>query len=203
MVEPKPGALRWLWVGLTSVLVIGAVAFPFLRAEPAPGSEPAREARTQDGGGARTGQQYYVLLSAVEVADKNTKGNRWDIGHPAPDLYYEIRWKDTLVFRSSRKNDTLLARWNAGALDVADLVGKISVDDSMEAARITVRPGESLEFIVYDHDVASDDEVARWSRPATDLREGDQTWMAPADRVLSATCRVIPIDDVDLGTLTR
>ena len=198
MVDSNGGAFRWIWVALTSVLVIGAVAYPFLREAPAKSDAP-REAPTQS----MDGRQYYVLLSAVEVAAKNPSGNRWDIGRSAPDLYYEIRWKETVVFRSSRKNDTLLGRWNAGGIDVGDLIGKISVDDSMEAARVTVRQGESIEFIVYDHDVASDDEIARWTRPVTDLREGEQTVKAPADSILSATIRVIPIDAVNLGTLTR
>lgn len=205
MVEPRTGALRWLWVGLTSVLVIGSVAYPFLRELRAAPTEapPPGETRRHEGWRAMDGRQYYVLLSAIEVTGKNASGNRWDVGSPAPDLYYEIRWNGTVVFRSSRKDNTLLARWNAGALDVADLIGKVSVDDSMEAARITVRPGESLEFIVYDHDVAADDEIARWSKPVSELSEGDQSWTAPADLIVSAICRVIPIDDVDLGTLTR
>jgi len=203
MADSKPGAGRWIWAALTSVLVIGAVAYPFLREMDTAAGQTPTATPAVEGPRVEAGQQYYVLLGAVEVAGKKADGSRWDVGQPAPDLFYEVRWKDTVVFRSSRKDDTLLARWNAGGIDVTDLLRKVSVDDSIEAARITVRAGESLEFTVWDHDVASDDEVGRWSVASTDLRVGDELWSAPAPGVVSARCRVIPIDDVDLGTLTR
>lgn len=200
-----PGAGRWIWVALTSVLVIGAVAYPFLRELDAAAGNAASadEAPAVEGPEVQVGKQFYVLLGGVEVAGKKQDGARWDVGQPAPDLFYEIRWKDTVVFRSSRKDDTLLARWNAGGIDLTDLLRKVSVDDSIEAARITVREGESLEFIVWDHDVASDDEVGRWTVATTALRTGVEVWSDPAPGIVSARCRVIAIDDVDLGTLTK
>ena len=205
MAEAGTSAGRWIWAALTSVLVIGAVAYPFLREMDAATDRPSHAEATPATEGPRVeiGKQFYVLLGAVEVAGKKQDGARWDVGQPAPDLFYEVRWKDTIVFRSSRKDDTLLARWNAGGIDVTDLLRKVSVDDSIEAARITVREGESLEFIVWDHDMASDDEVGRWNVATTALRAGVEVWSQPAPGVVSAHCRVIPIDDVDLGTLTR
>ena len=196
---------RWLWTGLTSILVIGAVAYPFLRESAAveAGADPEASQPAPATSRVSIGKQYYVLLSAIEVATKTASGSEWDVGRPAPDIWYEIRWKDTDVHKSSRKDNTLLARWNAGSVEVTDLVRGVSVDDSVEAARITVRAGESLEFIVWDHDVTRDDEIARWSRPVSDLREGVQEWAAPAGRIVTVRCRVIPIDTVDLGTLTR
>jgi len=205
MPEGRTSPWRWLWAGLTSILVIGAVAYPFLReVVPATGHEAvAPEARPQQGPRVEIGKQYYVLLGAVEAASRNDNGGKWDVGKHAPDLFYEIRWQDTMVFRSSRKNDTLLGRWNAGGIDVTDLIHKVSVDDSIEAARVTVREGESLEFTVWDHYLASDDQVGRWTQATTALRVGNQVWSDPVKGIVSATCRVIPIDDVDLGTLTK
>jgi len=205
MPEGGTSPWRWLWAGLTSMLVIGAVAYPFVReATPAAGNEEVgSEPSAQKGPLVEIGQQYYVLLGAVEAAARKGDGGKWDVGNPAPDLFYEIRWKDTVVFRSGRKNDTLLARWNAGGIDVTDLIRKVSVDDSIEAARVTVREGESLEFTVWDHDIASDDRVGQWTRATTALRVGSQVWPDPVEGVVSAICRVIPIDDVDLGTLTK
>jgi hypothetical protein len=209
--EPQPtphvpsSPWRWLWAGLTSVIVIGAVAYPFLRESASAATPPALEGPDSAAPTTkvRPGRQYYVLLSAVEVATRTADGGKWDVGRPAPDIWYEIRWKNTVVHKSSRKDNTLLARWNAGAIEVTDLVRGVSVDDSIEAARVTVREGESLEFIVWDHDVAKDDEIARWTRPVTALQEGVQEWTAPAVGLVTVHCRVIPIDTVDLGTLTR
>jgi len=36
-----------------------------------------------------------------------------------------------------------------------------------------------------------------------DLRIGDQTWTEPAGNLVSVVCRVLPVDGIDLGTLTR
>lgn len=191
---------KWLWTGLTSVLVIGAVAFPFLRDAPEPVHVPARD----DGGDAvKAGQAYYVLLSTIEVQPRQADGSRWDLGRAAPDIYYIASWQDTEVFRSSTKEQTLLARWSNSELGIGDVVGTVSIDDSIKAARITARPGESIEFAVWDSDVARDDAIAKWKVAVMELRVGDQTWAEPAAGVVQVICRVLPLDGVDLGTLTR
>ncbi|MHC4939428.1 MAG: C2 domain-containing protein [Planctomycetota bacterium] len=191
---------RWLWTALTSVLVVGAVAYPFLRDAPEPMHVPPKD----DGGArVRAGQAYYVLLSTIEVNPRQADGSRWDVGRAAPDVYYTASWQDTEVFRSSTKEQTLLARWSNSELGLSDVVGTVSIDDSIKAARVTARPGESIEFDVWDADLAKDDAIAKWSVPVMELRVGDQTWPEPAEGLVMVICRVLPLDDVDLGTLTR
>jgi len=146
---------------------------------------------------------YYVLLTLIEVAPETESGDAWDMGGGAPDIVYEIRWQGQRVFRSSKKSDTLVAKWSNTSIGVSDVVDGVSIDSSIKAARITVRRGEDLEFIVYDNDIASPDEIGRWTIASTDLRQGDQTWRDPGGRVVSATCRVLPMDDLKFEELTK
>jgi hypothetical protein len=140
---------------------------------------------------------YYVLLDLVEV-----EPGEWDHRSP-PDLFYRVRWKGQQIFESATKDDTLVAKWSNAALRIGDVVNSVSIDDSIKAARITARAGDEVEFLVYDCDVGNDDLVGSWTVKVGDLKVGDQTWSRPGGRVVSARCRVIPIEGVDFVQLTR
>ena len=182
--------LHWLWIIASSLAVVGAAGSPFLvriRVDP-PEREPEPRLVEKE-------VHYYVLLSVVEVEPKDDEGETWDSRGGAPDLAYEIRWQGQRVFESSTKDDTLVARWTNVNVSVTDLIKNgVSLDDSIKAARITVRGGEEVEFVVYDKDVAADDLIGRWSVPVDGLEVGDQKWERPGGRVVSAVCRVLPLD---------
>lgn len=192
--------MRYVWIVVTSLVVVVLAGLPFLlgRDREAPAPENPGPPRL------REGEHYYVLLSVIEVAARDADGDAWDtVGGEAPDLFYEIRWQDQKVFEASVKDDTLVARWSNVAVDLGDVVHAVSLDDSIKAARITARPGEALEFVVYDHDVTKDDRIGRWSVPVTDLRVGDQKWSKPAGQLVSVTCRVIPLEGLAFESLTK
>ncbi|MHC4818566.1 MAG: hypothetical protein ACYTF8_10975 [Planctomycetota bacterium] len=191
--------MRYVWIVVTSLVVVIAAGLPFLlRGDPLPeipetGPPPLRE-----------GEHYYVLLSVIEVAARDEGDEAWDqVGGEAPDLFYEIHWQGQKVFESSVKDDTLVAKWSNIAVDIGDVVKAVSLDDSIKAARITARTGEVLEFVVHDHDVTSDDLIGRWEVPVAELRIGDQKWSEPAGRLISVTCRVLPLEGVGFESLTK
>ena len=192
--------MRYVWIVITSLVVVVLVGLPFLLwrdREPVAPDDPGPPRL-------REGEHYYVLLSVIEVAARDADGDAWDkVGGEAPDLFYEIRWQGQKVFEASVKDDTLVAKWSNVAVDLGDVVHAVSLDDSIKAARITARAGEALEFVVYDHDVTSDDLIARWSVPVADLRVGDQRWSEPDGQVISVTCRVIPLEGVGFESLTK
>jgi len=194
--------VRLLWIVLTTVIIVVAAGAPLViwkhtaaapalsPAVPSPGLEPE--------------QHYYVFLTVVEVEPRDADGDAWDSRGGAPDLYYKIRWQGQTVFESSTKDDTLVAKWTNVSVELGDVVEAVSLDDSIKAARITARPGDTLEFSVYDKDTTSgDDLVGAWTVPVASLHAGDQQWEKPGGCVVAATCRVIPIDDVRFETLTR
>jgi hypothetical protein len=193
-------AMRYVWIVVTSLVVVVAAGLPFLLwRDRAPATPPnAGPPRV------REGEHYYVLLSVIEVAARDADGDAWDkVGGEAPDLFYEIRWQDQKVFEASVKDDTLVAKWSNVALDLGDVVEAVSLDDSIKAARITARAGGTVEFEVYDHDVTKNETIGRWTVPVMDLTIGDQTWSKPAGRLVSVTCRVIPLDGVGFESLTK
>ena len=191
-------AARWIGTVLTTLLVVGAAAYPFFSSPPAePEPEPGPTM-------VQPGASYYVLLSSIEVEPRQEDGDGWDPNDGAPDLLYSVLWRDTQVFESSRKDDTLLAVWSNSEIGLKDLTGAISIDDSIKAARVMVREGEDLVFTIYDQDdLTANDTVGRWTVPLTALQEGEQVWTEPAKGIVSVTCRVLRIGDVDFGTLTR
>lgn len=183
--------MRYLRIALGSLLVVGAAGagVVYLGGRSAPEAPPVPLVLEE--------AHYYVLLDLVEVEPHD-----WDNGSP-PDLFYRIRWKGQEVFESATKDDTLVAKWSNAALRIDDVVTSVSIDDSIKAARITARKGDALEFLVYDADVGKDDLVGSWTVPVGDLRIGDQAWSRPGGRVVSARCRVLPIEGVDFASLTK
>jgi hypothetical protein len=194
--------MRYVWIAITSLVVVAAAGLPLLLL-----GDPGEAPPTSPEAGPpplREGEHYYVLLSVIEVAARDEGEAAWDkVGEEAPDLFYEIRWQEQKVFESAVKDDTLVAKWSNVAVDIKDVVKAVSLDDSIKAARITARAGEFLEFVVYDHDVARNDLVGKWTVPVTDLTVGDQKWCEPAGRLVSVTCRVLPLDDVGFESLTK
>jgi len=191
--------VRYVWIVVTSLVVVVAAGLPFLlRGDPVPATTEAGPPPLLEG------EHYYVLLSVIEVAARDEGDEAWDrVGGEAPDLFYEIHWQDQKVFESSVKDDTLVAKWSNVAIDIGDLVEAVSLDDSIKAARITARTGEVLEFVVQDHDVTSDDPIGRWTVPVAELTVGDQRWSKPAGRLISVTCRVLPLEGVGFESLTK
>jgi hypothetical protein len=187
---------RWLWLGSTSLVVLAAVALPFLLRRRVP--DESGLAR-----GVRAEYSYYVLLPAIEVASTRADGKEWDRGGTAPDVYYEIHWQGHRVFESSAKDDTFVARWSTASIGPRDVLKAVSIDDSIKAARITARPGEKIGFRVYDDDLAGDDLVASWEVAVESLQVGDHKWERPAGQLVSVVCRVLPFDAVELEALTR
>jgi hypothetical protein len=193
MGSPRKRKLGWVWTVITSVLLVAGVAAVFLL--PNDPIEPVATDELQDG------ESYYLLLSKIEVDPRQSNGDGWDSSDGAPDIFYEIRWRDTKVFESSRKDDTLVAIWSNSELGLTDLTSGISIDGSIKAARITARAGESIEFLVYDQDdLTPNDEIAQFSVAVETLRVGDTAHTSGSIRV---NIRVVRIDDVKLETLTR
>lgn len=194
-------AQRTLWTTLTTLVVLAGVGLPFLLREHA---DARAESAPVDTTALHDERHYYVLLSVVEVKPaRGADESSWDIDGSAPDLYYEIHWQGHRVFQSTKKSDTLVAKWSNVAVDLGDLVRSVSLDESMQAARITARASDEVEFIVYDADVGGDDVAGRWKVAVKDLAVGDQRWAEPGGDLVSAECRVLPLDDVDFKSLTK
>jgi hypothetical protein len=193
--ELLPTALRIL-LGL---LVLGGAAWFASRPHPAAGTSPAPSAGTR----AEPGRGYYLYVAELEVEATKADGKAWDAGGGAPDLAYEIRWRGVGVFSSTTVQDALLARWSLASLGLHNLGGGVSKEAAVRAARVHVAPGEAVEIVVRDADLAFDDEVARWSVPLDRLEVGRTEVLAPGGRLRRAVLELRPFDEVSTGDLLR
>ena len=201
--------MRWLWYVLSTLAVVAAAAAPFaepLRSEVRGWFQEEAEAGGDDAPGpppVAAEQQYYLMLASLEVSPKDSDGDKWDSDGSGPDLYYEVFWQGQKVFESSTKDDTLVAKWSSSAIRIGDLFEAVSVDDSIKAARMTARAGQPLEIAVFDKDLGSDDEVARWSVDPLTLAVTDQRIAKPCPGIVSAVLRVLALDEVQLDDMVK
>ena len=75
-----------------------------------------------------------------------------------------LLWKGNAVFESMTKGDSLIADWSGLSIELnwKDLLGKsVSPDDAIKAGRVRFDENETIEIVVQDVDIASDDDVGR------------------------------------------
>jgi hypothetical protein len=145
------------------------------------------------------GQDYYVFVSLVELSDKNNNGIEWDEYPPsAPDIKVEIQWKNKIVYSSTTKDDTFLAKWSNASVDIMDLAlsGKgASVDSAIQAARINISEKDYIEIRVFDVDLLGSSDLAGSKLiKSTDLVLGDQLLSYPSGAIRRIKLRVLSMD---------
>jgi hypothetical protein len=181
-------ALVWILTIAATVGIVVAATFALKRAGLLGDStRPADAAVASD-------RHYLVFLTEIEVENGTASGGKWDTTKGGPDVQYDVSWRGNRVFQSSVRKDTLLARWDQDEIGVRDLLDGVSPERATKAARITARPGETIEFRVYDNDTLRDDEIGRWEVAVDSLRTGDQTWKTPSTGIRQASCRVVDLD---------
>jgi len=142
------------------------------------------------------GRDYYVTASVVELTPKNAKDESWDkYNNTAPDIYFEIYWKDQRVFQSTTKEDALVGKWSNAEVNIIDMALKgksASVDAAIRAARINIAKDEKIEIKVYDSDLLGTEELAGSKRFLTsELRIGDTPYIYQQPGIRRLVLRVM------------
>jgi len=156
------------------------------------------------------GKDYYVVVTQMEIKPHNKRGKLWDKWtRSGPDIYYHIIWQDNIVFRSSAKEDTLIASWLALEIDLKDAIlrRRIPLDSVVKAAILHAYPGSKFIVRIYDDDALDDDDVGWREFSIDNLHEGDNTFHGKEDNSIKRmNIRVIdksrPISEV-IEQLTR
>lgn len=152
--------------------------------------------REEDSATVPTEQDYYVGVQLVEVTATDKDGESWDsFNDSGPDLYVVFHWQGVKVFKSSAKEDSLIAHWSEAEFDLRDyaLQGKpTSIDDVIAGARVRISETEPLTITLYEKDLLKDDLIASFDIDLTKLTEGTHTITDPAPSVKRVVLRVLP-----------
>ncbi len=195
--------------GATSLLAIAAAAGVYLAVRPAGGQAEAASATTQSAGASLIeGQDYRVLVVVARIRPEAPGGGKWDAGGSAvaaPDPFYEIAWRGTMVYRSAAVENALVASWSNIALpELYKLITekKLSLETIREGALVNARATDTIEVRIWDHDPLRNDPIEEFTLPIADLRVGDQVVQGRSG-LESATLRVIPQDTGQLRDFLR
>lgn len=126
------------------------------------------------------GKDYYVTVALAEVSALAPGGKAWDaVDDSGPDIYFEIWWRGSRVFKSSTKENTFIAKWSNGEVNLGRLAlsgGKASMDDLISGARINIQARDLIEIRVYDADLLGDTLAGEKEFTTATLRIGDTTF---------------------------
>ena len=116
---------------------------------------------------------YAVWIEDVEVAPQKSNGMQWDEDGSAPDLVASLSWRGNTVLKTTEAPNTLLAKWDRTAIQLANLLKtKISPTELENIARIRAPKDEALTVEVHDVDVLSAEWVGGVSVSCGSLRAG-------------------------------
>ncbi len=196
----SPGFRLIYLIPVAIILIVGGI-FLALRI----GGEGGRPVEGESSG-LPVGKNYYVFIRSLEVAAQKSSGKNWDaVADEAPDLYYEVYWRENRIFRSATQRDQLIGNWSPLGVDTLKSIreGRIAIDSVIKAAAIRAAEGEAFELRVYDDDPVSQDVIAKLSFALSDLREGDNEFSYEASEENSITHLRLAVVNADLPLMEQ
>jgi hypothetical protein len=102
------------------------------------------------------GNDYYLYVKLIELADKAPNGSVWDrVDGSGPDIGFRITWRNNVVWDAAVKPDTLIGSWDLMKIDLKQVVmsgGQAELEGALNAPLIHYEPGETVELSVWDAD---------------------------------------------------
>jgi hypothetical protein len=124
------------------------------------------------------GDDYYLHVKIIEVADRRPDGKSWDTGGSAPDLKFNLTWRKNILWESTTKPDTLIGSWDLFRIDLKQVIttgGKADLEGAINAPLIHYEPGETVKLSVWDEDTVGSDAAGDVTLRLDDLAPGEQT----------------------------
>jgi hypothetical protein len=179
--QPEPRPAPQFIIYLVPVLIVMAVGALFFMGD---GKQQAEDDEKKSSAKVKVDHDYYVLVTLMEFHPKKISGEKWDVSDSAPDIYYNLKWHDKIIFSTKNNvvNDVLIGKWLGLALDAKlTEVGKILMSggvrisplNAIKAALISVERDGELIVHAYDNDALRDDLAGQCALQVTDLNQGD------------------------------
>ena len=155
------------------------------------------------------GDLYYVFVETVEFAPKQADNEAWDLDESAPDITYQIVWKEQTIFESTELSDTLIGRWSGMKLGLDQALsllknGKADPAQIIDAALMRAERGGGFSLTFEDNDLTGADTAGAFTIPWEEVSVGTHvlTGPMPGQGVITATLRVAP-NSSDLFKVVR
>jgi hypothetical protein len=141
------------------------------------------------------GNDYYLYIKLIELADKAPNGSVWDrVDGSGPDIDYKLTWRGNAVWDAVTKPDTLIGSWDLMKIDLKQVVmsgGTADLEGALNAPLIHYEPGETVELSVWDVDpVGAYDDAGKVVLRLDDLGPGE-TSITPSGGEAKAVKRVV------------
>jgi hypothetical protein len=139
------------------------------------------------------GDDYYLYVKLIELADKTPKGKSWDIDGSGPDIKFRLTWRKNVIWDSVEKKDTLIGSWDLMKIDLRAVIasgGQAELEGALNAPLVHYEPGETVELLVWDNDSVGSDDAGKIVLRLDELSPGEQT-IAPAGGDAKAIKRVV------------
>lgn len=152
----------------------------------APSTAPTRLVR---------GNDYYLYVKLIELADKAPNGSVWDrVDGSGPDIGFRLTWRNNVVWDAQVKPDTLIGSWDLMKIDLKQVLmsgGKADLEGALNAPLIHYEPGETVELSVWDADaVGAYDDAGKVVIKLDDVGPGE-TSIAPSGDNVKAVRRIV------------
>src|SRR5262245_61071644 len=109
-------AISWIAISVVTIGVVGGLGILFQRSGALGAMPPAATV------GVTADDHFLVFLSQIEVEPRKPNGHKWDLTDDGPDIRYDIYWRGTRIFRSSVRDDALLALWDQQEVGIGDII---------------------------------------------------------------------------------
>jgi hypothetical protein len=191
---------RTLWAALWAAAMVVLVAGVGFAVWHFTGRGGAGRAGADDGAAAAPaklvrGNDYYLYVKLIELADKAPNGSAWDrVDGSGPDIGFRLTWRDNVVWDAQVKPDTLIGSWDLMKIDLKQVVmsgGQADLEGALNAPLIHYEPGETVELSVWDADaVGAYDDAGKVTLKLDDLGPGESS-LTPAGDDVKAIRRVV------------
>jgi hypothetical protein len=140
------------------------------------------------------GNDYYLYVKLIELADKAPNGSVWDrMDKSGPDIKFRLTWRKNVIWESAEKKDTLIGSWDLMKIDLRAVIasgGQAELEGALNAPLIHYEPGESVELLVWDNDSVGSDDAGKIVLRLDELSPGEQT-VTPGGGDAKAIKRVV------------
>lgn len=144
--------------------------------------------------GTKSEKEYRISVASARVFPKKADGTSWDGDDSGPDVYYQIYWRDNMVFESSVETDTLLAQWENAEINLKEVARSEVLRPRENGARVRIGEDDIVEIRLFDDDLIADDQIGSLPLAGSEIRTGRKMFRPVSGSADGLTVVIAPAD---------